>query len=94
VLPLAEEGGADVVLLEVERDPGHPVFELEHLRRDGILEPVDPGDPVADLEHAADLREVGLDVVLLDPLLEDRRDLFRPELHLGLTPSAACQLSS
>ncbi len=27
-------------------------------------------------EHGADLGEVGLDVVLLDALLEDRRDLF------------------
>ena len=41
------------------------------------FEPVDAGDAVADLEDGADLGQVGLDGVLLDPLLEDRRDLFR-----------------
>ena len=73
VLPLAEQRGADVVLLEVEREAGDAVLELEHLHRDRVLEPVDAGDAVADLEHGADLGQVGLDAVLLDPLLEDRR---------------------
>ena len=68
LLPLAEERGADVVLLEVEREAGDAVLELEHLQRDGGLEAVDAGDAVADLEHGADLGEVGLDVELLDPL--------------------------
>ena len=76
LLPLAEERDADVVLLEVERDPDDAVLELEPLERDAVLEPVHAGDAVADLEHGADLGEVGLDVVLLDPGLEDRGDLF------------------
>ena len=76
LLPLAEERDADVVLLEVERDAGDAVLELEALRGQAVLEAVDAGDAVADLENGADLGEVGLDVVLLDPLLEDRRDLF------------------
>ena len=76
VLPLAEERDADVVLLEVERDADDAVLELEPLERDAVLEAVDAGDAVADLEDGADLAEVGLDVVLLDPLLEDRGDLF------------------
>ena len=76
VLPLAEERGADVVLLEVEREPDDAVLELEHLQRDSVLEAVDARDAVADLQHGADLGEVGLDVVLLDPLFEDRGDLF------------------
>ena len=76
VLPLAEERDADVVLLEVERDADDAVLELEPLERDAVLEAVDAGDAVADLEHGADLGEVGLDVELLDPLLEDRGDLF------------------
>ena len=46
------------------------MLELEHLHRHGVLEPVDPSDSVADLEHGADLGEVRLDVVLLDPLSE------------------------
>jgi hypothetical protein len=52
------------------------VLELEHLQRHGVLEAVDARDAVADLEHAADLGEIGLDVVLLDPLLQDGGDLF------------------
>ena len=46
-----------------------------------VLEAVDAGDPVADLEDGADLGEVGLDVVLLDPLLQDRGDLFGAKLQ-------------
>ncbi len=84
LLPLAEQRGADVVLLEVEREPGDPVLELEHLQRDGGLEAVDAGDSVADLEDGPDLGEVGLDVVLLDLLAEDRRDLFGTNLQDGL----------
>ncbi len=76
VLPLAEERGADVVLLEVEGDADDAVLELEPLERDAVLEPVDAGDAVADLEDGADLGEVGLDVELLDPILQDRGDLF------------------
>ena len=76
LLPLAEERDADVVLLEVERDAGDAVLELEHLHGQAALEAVDAGDAVADLEDGADLGEVGLDVVVLDALLEDRGDLF------------------
>ena len=85
VLPLAEEGDADVVLLEVERDADDAVLELEPLEGDAVLEAVDARDAVADLEDGPDLREIGLDVVLLDPLLEDRGDLFGAELHRGLS---------
>ena len=75
MLHFAEERDPDVVLLEVERDPGDAVLELEPLERDAVLEAVDAGDAVANLEDAADLREVGLDVELLDSILEDRGDL-------------------
>ena len=69
---------ADVVLLEVERDTDDAVLELEPLERHAVLEAVDARDAVADLEHRPDLGEIGLDVVLLDLLLEDRGDLFGP----------------
>ena len=75
-LPLAEERHADVVLLEVERDADDAVLELEPLERDAVLEAVDARNAVADLQHRADLGQVRLDVVLLDPGLEDRGDLF------------------
>ena len=76
VLPLAEERDADVVLLEVESDADDAVLELEPLERDAVLEAVDAGDAVPDLQDGADLGEIGLDVVLLDPLLQDGGDLF------------------
>jgi hypothetical protein len=76
VVPFAEERDADVVLLEVEGDADDTVLELEPLERDAVLEAVDACDAVADLEDGPDLREIGLDVVLLDPLLENRGDLF------------------
>ena len=76
LLPVAEERDADVVLLEVEGDAGDAVLELEHLQGQAALEPVDARDAVTDGEDGADLGEVGLDVVVLDALLEDGRDLF------------------
>src|SRR5262249_36236288 len=81
-VPLAEQRRTDVLLLEVERQPDDAVLQLEHLEGDTALEPVDAGDAVADLQHRADLGEVGLDVELLDPLLEDRGDLFGAQLHV------------
>src|SRR5579875_3648044 len=86
LLPLAEQRRPDVVLLEVEGQPDDAVLQLEHLHRHRVLQPVDAGDAVADLQDGADLGEVGLDVVLLDPLPEDRGDLFRSQLH-ALAPS-------
>src|SRR5439155_21232558 len=76
MLPLAEEGDADVVLLEIEGVAGDSVLELEHLHRDRGLQSVEVRDAVPDLENSSDLREVGLDVVLLDPLSQDGCDLF------------------
>jgi hypothetical protein len=60
LLPLAEEHGADVVGLEVQREADHVVRELEHLERHAVLEPVDAGDAVADGQDGADLGQVGL----------------------------------
>ncbi len=76
LLPRAEQRHADVVGLEIEREPDHAVVELEHLHREAVLEAIDACDAVADLEDRADLGEIGLDVVLLDPLLQNRGDLF------------------
>ena len=81
LLPLAEQRDADLILFEVEREPDDAVLELEHLERDGVLEAIDARDAVADGEDRADFGEVGLDVVLLDPLAEDRRDLFGAQLQ-------------
>jgi len=90
VLPLAEECDPDVVLLEVERDPGHAVLELEPLQGDAALEPVDAGDAVPDLEDGPDLAQVGLDIEPLDAVLEDGGDLFRSQLQ-GCAPSVSAR---
>ena len=66
--------------------PGDAVLELEHLHGDRALEAVDARDAVTDLEHGADLGEVGLDVEVLDALLEDRGDLFRAKFHCESAP--------
>ncbi len=83
LLPVAEERHADVPLLEVEGDTGDAVLELERLHGHAVLEAVDAGEAVSDLEDGADLRELGVDVVLLDPLLEERGDLFWAQLHVA-----------
>ena len=70
--PVAEEHDADVVGLEVEREPGDVVGKLEHLQRHAVVEPVDAGDAVGDREHGADLREVGgVGVEAFDPLSQN-----------------------
>jgi hypothetical protein len=60
------------------------VLELESLECDAVLEAVDAGDAVSDLEDGADLGQVGLDVELLDSILQDRGDLFGSELQGSL----------
>ena len=72
LLPTAEEHGADVVGLEVQRQPDHVVWQLEHLERHAVLETVDPADAVCDGQDRSDLGEVGTGrVETLDPTLQD-----------------------
>ena len=81
VLPFAEERGADVVLFEVEREADDSVLELEHFQRDRVLEAVGAGYPVPHLQDGSDLGEIGLDIVVLDSVLENRDDLLGTKLH-------------
>src|SRR5215472_1963897 len=79
-----EAGGADVVRLEVEHEPHQAAGELEELARHGPLQTVDARDAVSHAEDGSGLgRERGLFVVL-NLLLDDRRDLFGPELHVSI----------
>ena len=83
LVPLAEQHRADVVLLEVQRQPGDVVGQLEHLQRHAVVEPVDAGDAVGDREHGADLGEVGaLGLQALDPLAQDLGNLVRLDFHV------------
>ena len=82
LVPLAEEDGADVVGLEVQRQAGHVVRQLEHLERHAVVEAVHARDAVADREDGPDLRQVRPAVFhALDPLLEDAGDLVWLDLH-------------
>ena len=70
LVPVAEQHDADVVGLEVEREAGDVMGQVEHLQRHAVVEPVDAGDAVGDREHGADLREVGgVGLESLDPWL-------------------------
>src|SRR2546421_543774 len=75
---IAEDHGADVVLLEVQRLADPLVarlrgWELEHLARHGRREAVDARDAVLHLEHRADLPHVELGQV-------GRLDFFEEDL--------------
>ena len=88
LLPLAEQHGADVVGLEVEREPGHAVRQVEHLERHAVLQAVDAADAVGDRQHGPDLGEIGArGVEALDPALEDRGDFVGLDLHVTVSGS-------
>ena len=82
LLPVAEQHGADVVGLEVERQAGDVMGELEQLERHAVLEPVQAGDAVADGQDGADLGQLGLAFLeAFDAALEDGGDLVGLDLH-------------
>ncbi len=83
LVPVAEQHGADVVGLEVEREPRHVVGELEHLERHAVVQAVHARDAVGDGQHGADLGEVASVAVVesLDAALEDAGDLVWLDLH-------------
>ena len=56
-LAVAEDDGADRLLVEVQGEADGAVLELEQLVDGGVGQPADAGDAVADLEDAADLAD-------------------------------------
>src|SRR5690606_21771579 len=79
-----EEGGADVVLFEVEDHPEDAVREFEELAHRGAIETVDARDSVAGREHGARLTHLeGLRVVL-ELLADDVTDLCGADRHLRI----------
>ena len=79
---LAQQHGADVVLLEVQRHAHHAVGQLEQLAGHRLFEAVDAGDAVAYGDDGTDLRHLGLLVVALDLLPDQTRDFIDLDLHL------------
>src|SRR6267154_2245316 len=73
---VAENHGADVVFLEVQREPGDLLAgprdrEFEHFARHGGREPVDPGDAVLHLEDGADFADIDVRQVSRLDFLEE-----------------------
>jgi hypothetical protein len=86
---VAEHHRADVVLLEVQRQPrdrlpGLGGGELEHLAGHGVLQPVHARDAVAHLEHGAHVLDVErVEVRRFDLAQQDVLDLARTEGGFG-----------
>src|SRR5690606_3354422 len=83
--PFPQNDGADVVLLEVQRQRRHRLVrlarrDLEHLAGHGVGQPVDAGDAVLDLEDLTDLFDLQVLLVALDLAEEDVLYLARAEL--------------
>ncbi len=78
---VAHDRHPDVVLLEVEHQPLHPVGELEQLARERTFEAVDARDAVADREHRAGLGHGDLLAVVLDLVANDSADLVGANFH-------------
>ena len=78
---VAEDDGADVVLLEVQCDARGATRKLEQLVHHALVEAVDARDAVTDLEDRADVRLLHLALEAFDLLLQDARDFGRFEIH-------------
>jgi hypothetical protein len=88
LVPLAEQHDADVVGLEVQRQSGDTVRQLEHLQRHAVVEAVDAGDAVGHGKDRADLGEVGgIRLQPLDPLAQNRCNLVGLDFHAGARSS-------
>ncbi len=80
---VAEDHGADGVLLQVQGQAHDLVGELEDLVVHGALEAVHAGDAVAGLYHRADIHRRHLHAKLLDLLANDGGYLFRSNRHVN-----------
>jgi hypothetical protein len=72
---LAEQDGADRLLLEVEGHAHDAVRELEQLARECVVEAVDLGDPVAELDDRPDAARLRPLLERVDRGLDDADDL-------------------
>ena len=79
---VAEDDGADLAGVEVEREAEHAALELEQLVGHRGVQALDAGDAVADLGDGADLLAGGLGAVRRDVLLDRRPDVLRADAEL------------
>ena len=78
---VAEDDRADRLLLEVQGHAHHPARELEHLGRQGAVQPVDLRDAVADLDDRSDAARLDAGVERIDGGLDDAGDLVGSDGH-------------
>ena len=78
---VAEQHGADAVLLEVQRDAEDPVRELEHLAGHGALAAVHAGDAVAEGDDRAHFRDVDVDGEAANLVADDLGDFVGSDVH-------------
>ena len=78
---VTEDDGADLVLLEVQREAVRLVRELEQLARHRILQAVDLRDSVTGRDDASHVRRHQAGVEILEPFLDDFGDLFGADSH-------------
>ena len=78
---VAQDHGADGLLLEVEGHAPDAVGELQQLGGERAGEPIDLGDAVTDLDHGADGAGLDPDVELVDGGLDDRGDVVGADGH-------------
>src|SRR5262249_2402340 len=86
---LAHHGDADVVLFEVQHEPGDLARKLDELAGHHAVEPEDARDAVADREHGSRLGDVDLAVVLADLALQDVGDLTGLDVHRSMSSREA-----
>ena len=78
---VAQDDGADAVLLEVQGKPEDAGLELEHLHGHGPAHAVDAGDAVAELDDGADLVHGDVPRIVADLFADPRRNLFKIDAH-------------
>jgi hypothetical protein len=79
---VAEDHGADIVCLEVQRHALDAARELDHLAGLDVVEAVDAGNAVADRQHGADLGHLGVGAEIGDLVPDDLRDFCGTDIHV------------
>ena len=82
VLEGPHDDGADLVLLEVQREAIRLVRKLEQLARHRVLQAVDLGDAVADGDDPSDVGRHEAGIEILEPFFDDLGYLFGADAHV------------
>ena len=88
VAHLAQDDGADRLLVEVQGQAERAALELEQLVDRGVGQAGDAGDAVADLDDPADLLALEAGLVALQVLAQDGGDVVGAEVEVGVVRSA------